>query len=81
MEADIQLDILILGLMLVIVFIVRGLSAIGSMIDKFKFAYGIGTTPLAWALVSSLLDEEAIHTVMPVRSSGAAARHDEGAIA
>jgi len=64
MESDIQLAILILGLMLAIVFIVRGLSAIASMIDTFKLAYGafvlLGTTPRARALVSSLLDEEAI---------------------
>jgi predicted tellurium resistance membrane protein TerC len=62
MEADIERAILILGLMFAIVFIVRGLGAIASMIDMFKFAYGafvlLGTTPLALALVGSLRDKE-----------------------
>ena len=40
MEADIELAALILGLMFAIVVLVRGLSAIASMIDVLKFARG-----------------------------------------
>jgi len=60
METDIELATILSGLTFAMVFIGLGLSAIASMIDMFKFAYGafvlLGTTRRS----SALLDEEAI---------------------
>jgi len=60
METDIELATILSGLTFAMVFIGLGLSAIASMIDMFKFAYGafvlLGTTLRS----SALLDEEAI---------------------
>jgi hypothetical protein len=87
MEADIECAILILGLMFAIVFIVRGLSAIASMIDMFKFAYGafvlLGTTPLARALVGLTARQGDQYPPLLCQSDHHAqrARHDEGSIA
>jgi hypothetical protein len=62
MEADIERAILILGLMFAIAFIVRGLSAIASMIDMSSLLTGhsccSAPRQLARALVGSLRDEE-----------------------
>ena len=65
MEADIELAALILSLMFAIVVLVRGLSAIASMIDVLKFARGPFSswpTPLVGA---------SAHGARPIRCSGA----------